>query len=561
VSTLHVRQIAAAIERDYAAHVDLTDVAEANKANALLTRGLAALAVQMLTGRDPAAAAITIVDGWEDNGIDAICVEELEPRIILVQSKWRHNGRGGIDYGDTLKFIEGLKALTNEQFQRFNEKVQPFAAQLTAALRDSRLRIVVAVVTTGASTLGQAAQQALDDVRNQINDPTELLELKVFGLADVHRFLAEGASGTAIDLDVVLENWGLITEPYQAFYGTASAAQVAAWYGAHGDRLFDGNIRRGLGATPANRSIVDTLRSQGQHFWYFNNGITVLCEDIRKTAVGSAQRSYGQFALRGVTVVNGAQTVASIAEAARADPACVEHAQVWVRLISLTDCPAGFGVQVTRATNTQNTVEARDFVALDPLQSRLREDFALTLGKRYTVKRGEDEPTGEDGCSVVEAADALACARNDPSYAVIAKSRRGQLLESGESYYSHLFTRDLAARDVWHRVLVLRAVDTELENWQRSLTDRAKAVAVQGNRVVAHLVFQALTPADGDWTGVLDRVPVVTVDMLGRVLDQVEWMFPESYITSLFKNTTKCRQIATAVRAQLIAKAASPPGA
>lgn len=557
MSTLHVRQVAAAIERDYAAHVDLSDVGEANRANGLLTRGLAALAVQMLTGRDPASAATTIVDGWEDNGIDAICVEELEPRIILVQSKWRHNGKGGIDLGDTLKFVEGLKALTNEQFERFNAKVQPFAAQLTAALRDSRLRIVVAVVTTGASTLGPAAQRALDDVRDQINDPTDLLELKVFGLAEVHRFLAEGASGTAIDLDVVLENWGLITEPYQAFYGTTSASQVASWYDSHGDRLFDGNIRRALGTTPANRSIIDTLRSHGEHFWYFNNGITVLCEKIRKTAVGSAQRSYGQFALSGVTVVNGAQTVASIAEAARQDPSSVDQAQVWVRLISLTDCPAGFGEQVTRATNTQNTVEARDFVALDPLQGRLREDFALTLAKRYSVKRGEDEPTGEDGCSVVEAADALACARHDPSYAVIAKSRRGQLLESGESYYSHLFTRDLAARDVWHRVLVLRAVDSELENWQRTLVDRAKAVAVQGNRLVAHLVFAALAPEDGDWTGVLERVPAVTSDMLNRVIDQVEAMFPDSYITSLFKNTTKCRQIATAVRAHLLATALS----
>jgi hypothetical protein len=552
MSNLHLRQVASTIERVFGDHVDVSDVGEAGRRDALLTRGLAALAVRIVTGRDPGSAATTIVDGGDDNGIDAICVEEVEPRIVLVQSKWKHKGRGGIELGDMLKFIEGLKALTDERFQRFNAKVQPFAAQLTAALRDPRMRIVVVVVTTGSSTLSQYCQRAFDDVCRQMNDPTEQVELRVFGLAEVHRFLAEGA-GTGVDLEVVLEHWGMLSGPYQAFYGAASAAQVAGWYAGHGDRLFDGNIRRALGGTPANRSLVATLRSAPGHFSYFNNGITVLCQDVRKTAAGGASRAFGQFALRGVTVVNGAQTVASIAEAARQDPACVEDAQVLVRLISLTDCPPDFGEQVTRATNTQNTVEARDFVALDPLQSALREDFALSLGRRYAVKRGEDEPTGEDGCSVVEAADALACAHPDPSYAVMAKRERGLLLETGESYYGQLFIRDLSAAEVWHRVRVLRAVDAELAEQQRALSGRAKAVAVHGNRLVAHLVFAVIRAGttDGDRTSGLDPVPALTRDLLDRLTGQVEATFPDSYLTSLFKNATKCRQLATAVQALL----------
>jgi hypothetical protein len=552
--SLHVKQVAAAIERRFRDLIDVSDVGESTRAGTLLTRGLAALAVQMVTGRDPAAAAATIVDGGEDGGIDAIWVEETAPRIVLVQSKWRQNGKGGIDLGEMHKFIDGLKMLTEERFERFNAKVKPFAAQLTSALREAHLRITVVVVTTGTSTLGQHSQRVFGDVAEQMNDPTEQVELRVLGLAEVHRFLVEG-TGTQVDVEATLANWGPLDGPYQAFYGAVSAGEVAAWYDQHGDRLFDGNIRRALGPTPANRSLIATLNAAPGHFWYFNNGITALCQEIHKTAAGGASRTFGRFVLRGVTVVNGAQTVASVAAAARQDPATVEQAQVLVRLISLTDVPPDFGEQVTRATNTQNTVEARDFVALDRLQSTLREDFALRLGKRYAVKRGEAEPVGTEGCSVVEAADALACAHADPSYAVIAKRERGLLLETGESYYRQLFTPDLTADLVWHRVEVLRLVDAELAERQRELAGRSKLVAVHGNRLTAHLVFQML-PCVLDGTRPLgEAVPVLTSKHLEHLIEEVERQFPDGYIASLFKNATKCRQLATAVQGRLVTAA------
>lgn len=41
-------------------------------------------------------------------------------------------------------------------------------------------------------------------------------------------------------------------------------------------------------------------------------------------------------------------------------------------MISLKHCPAGFADAVTVPTNTQNRVERRDFVALDPVQTAIR---------------------------------------------------------------------------------------------------------------------------------------------------------------------------------------------
>lgn len=49
----------------------------------------------------------------------------------------------------------------------------------------------------------------------------------------------------------------------------------------------------------------------------------------------------------------------------------------------------------------------------------------------------------------------------------------------------------------------------------------------------------------------LGAAPALTSDLLGRLTGQVEVMFPDGYVTSLFKNATKCRQLATAVQGLL----------
>jgi AIPR protein len=224
-------------------------------------------------------------------------------------------------------------------------------------------------------------------------------------------------------------------------------------------------------------------------------------------------------------------------------------AQVWVRLISLEGCPEGFGTEVTRATNTQNAVENRDFVSLDPEQTRLRHEFMLVLGKLYAIKRGGPAPADDTGCSVVEAAVALACAQDDVALPVYAKANVGRLWASTEAPpYTTLFYRGISAAQVWRSVQVLRRVDGTLEQQQRLLSGRLRAIATQGNRIVAHLVFRALDRSDIDdplsnWNSRLDAVPGLARTALVEITSTVETEFAENYVTSLFKNVSKCRYL------------------
>lgn len=104
-------------------------------------------------------------------------------------------------------------------------------------------------------------------------------------------------------------------------------------------------------------------------------------------------------------------------------------ARVLVRLISLDNCPPNFADELTRAANTQNRIERRDFAALDPNQKRLRTDLLLECQKEYAYQSGENAPQESVGCTLDEAAVALACAMPDVGLAVQAKREVGMLYE------------------------------------------------------------------------------------------------------------------------------------
>src|SRR5437763_8643185 len=70
---------------------------------------------------------------------------------------------------------------------------------------------------------------------------------------------------------------------------------------------------------------------------------------------------------------------------------------------------AGFGEEVTKTNNRQNRIENRDFVALDPEQSRLRSELAID-GIDYQLVRSESVTRTSNSFDLVEAITALACA-------------------------------------------------------------------------------------------------------------------------------------------------------
>ena len=151
--------------------------------------------------------------------------------------------------------------------------------------------------------------------------------------------------------------------------------------------LFFKNVRNPLHQSNYNEKIVETLLRRLDSFWYFNNGITAITKLI-PDGIGKHAKS---FKIIGLQIINGAQTIYSIYKAYE-DATFIERqimdtdARVSFRLIRSAD--EDFSVEITRYTNQQNPMEARDFVANLDEQERLQL-ASFKTNYWYEKRRGE----------------------------------------------------------------------------------------------------------------------------------------------------------------------------
>ena len=84
------------------------------------------------------------------------------------------------------------------------------------------------------------------------------------------------------------------------------------------------------------------------------------------------------------------------------------------------------GEDVTRTNNRQDRIEGRDFVALDPEQTRIRTELVID-GIDYQLMRSETIVRGDSAFDLVEATTALACASKTVRLPVQLKREIGRL--------------------------------------------------------------------------------------------------------------------------------------
>jgi hypothetical protein len=154
------------------------------------------------------------------------------------------------------------------------------------------------------------------------------------------------------------------------------------------------NIRDFIGDTPTNKEMIRTAHSQPEDFFFFNNGISAVATQIE------ADVQSGLLKCQGFSIINGAQTVKSLAKAHGKNAQTAGLADVLIRVtqVSLRNKPSeqAFLENVTRFNNTQNAVKISDFRSNDAIQRQLNQRFGQLSrgGKRffYRNKRVADRP-------------------------------------------------------------------------------------------------------------------------------------------------------------------------
>jgi hypothetical protein len=460
--------------------------------------------------------------------------------LFLVQSKWSSSHTSSIASGEVLKFLQGIQDLVSLKRARFNEKIQKRWSVIEDALnRLTSVRLIIAY--PGSGRIDEDIQDKIKEFVKSQNDTSELFFFSSITQRELFQHFVHEAAPPQIDLSIRLTHYGLVESPLKAVYGQVSAVDVAAWYKNYGNNLFAGNIRNFLGSSEVNAAISTTLTSDAEHFWFYNNGITIIAESLKRQAIGGNDRSIGIFDCAKVTIVNGAQTVGTIGRTLTGDNSSFLQA----RIIEVSDPESSLGKKITKASNTQNKIDARNFVALDPEQERIRTELLIEK-VAYEYREGEPLESTVDGFDFLEAVTTLACANDEISFAALSKGYVGGLyVDITATPYKALFNPSTSSRRLWSLVQLSRRIDKTIKT-KADASPTQRGIVVHGNRFISHCMFRQigktsdLAASDIIKDEIVEDAVLRVLSGVGKIIDMD---YADAYLAPLFKNVKKCTDI------------------
>jgi hypothetical protein len=351
-----------------------------------------------LTGPEMEDVAVQSLTGSSrDKDIDAVFIDEGPRAVYVVQGKYRKSLAQVQEKRQSLVSFSNLPtalAQEDEHFAKFCHDMDPIAAtklkEARERVRDRGYRLQLYYVTMGRCSSALRKEVARQARAARLDGQRARLE--VFDGVRVMAVLSEYLDGVAPpvpSLDLPVQRDAVYHFDHdsgiESWVFTMSGEDVARLFKQAGIRIFARNIRGYLGDTKINQAMKQTLKGSPGFFWYYNNGVTIVCDAARR------EQELGQevLSVSNPQIINGQQTTRALNDAVRR----AGLASVLVRVISIpreTTQPRGhFDTVVSnivQATNSQNRIGPSDLRANDRRQIILERELRKR-GYKYIRKR------------------------------------------------------------------------------------------------------------------------------------------------------------------------------
>ncbi|GJL66476.1 MAG: putative abortive infection phage resistance protein [Nitrospirales bacterium] len=458
------------------------------------SRAFSAFALYNLCHIPKCDAALSVIDDFDDYGVDAIYYHAVTETLFLVQSKLKAAEK--FSQEEALSYCQGVRKLIKQDLIGFNKNVQNRKVEIEDALDNcSHIQLVVAHTGKGISV---HAQLAIDEILSDEDHGEERLAPQVinYDAAQVVHDLLTAKAYERVDVDLWLQKCALVAEPRVTYFGLVHLTDLVLLHKKHDKALYERNIRVFLGhKTEVNASIEQTLATKPQEFLYLNNGVTALCQEIQPKGAKQAKGGRKRLKIKGFSVINGAQTIATSARFLEENPnSGLSSAKVSITLIK-ADSDGDFGKAVTRARNHQNPVLLSNFAALDDKQEDLRRAIAF-LDIHYSYKaEGPDKINETNRIRIDEAAQALAMLQTDPRYVVWLKKEPARILDTASDQYKALFSPATTAFQLVNAVRINRYVQNRMESENRGASGQERLAYKHGNYAAAWVLAKRVREA------------------------------------------------------------------
>jgi len=461
---------------------------EEDKRKKQLSRAFSAFAIQKVCDASASDSAAAVIDDFNDNGIDAIYYDQKQSTLFLVQSKLKATEQ--FSQEEAQAFAQGVRLLLNNDFGAFNELFHNILPDIENAL-DHCENIELLVAYTGAG-ISLHAKQALNQVIEEQQENEERLCADVVYLDGgcIEVYLRDEQAVKPVNTRIRLEKHNKVEEPRITYYGLVKVNDLIELHRSHGKALYQKNIRYFIGAGKhgVNQAIKNTLLNKPENFVYLNNGVTAVCNKIEPKR---SKGGYKDFKVLGLSIINGAQTVASAEEFASQHPeADIKTARVMLTMIKASDS-GDFHQQVTKARNLQNPVDLGNFAALDDKQEKLRQELGLH-GIDYRYRPELNATNSASVLEIDELIKALACLSENVRFPALLKSEPKLFTYSGNNEYQDIFNQQLTAFIAINAVRVFREVSHLLKGYERSSYSPEKLVYRHAVYVVAFVLMKQM---------------------------------------------------------------------
>ena len=403
------------------------------------------------------SAAEAITGGARDKGVDALFIDDASHSVFVVQAKYRQNLSGSSEQrSDVITFIElahFLNDWTPEECSKFLAKTEPSLAtrllQARKLVHEKKYDTWLYFVTTG-----NVSESVRTDAKQKVSkcggkSKLEIIDGKRAML--LFRDYLDGVAPPIPSADLEMESGSTVTvngiaqrfdrnAQVESWVFSMQGQSIAEIYDRAGLRIFARNIRGFMGKnTPVNQGMIETLESEPEKFFYYNNGVTIVCDHAeRKSAQG---RDFLYVA--NPQIINGQQTTRTLA----AHPHLASKASVLVKVIVVPRQTNEKGLdfeelvsRIVAGTNWQNAITQSDLMSNDRRQIEIERAFRK-VGYCYLRKRqskGETKSMIGKGqyrfISKEEVAQAVAGCELDP---LIIRSGREKLFS--EHLYPSVF--------------------------------------------------------------------------------------------------------------------------
>lgn len=331
---------------------------------------------------DPQEADDASVDAKHDKGVDAIFVDDVDETIYIIQAKTKTNDSATLGDTDLKSFVgtlvqfdsaESVGELIDEtKNERLKQALTRNGVQSKIKAGYSVKPTFITNVVANPDALAYITKAPSIALYDAIRIANEYVDLEVDG----------GVQGTFYfdisDTDVIeYDAGGASTRIF-----LAPALNLLKMDGISDGSLFEQNVRLSLGNTKVNRSLRESIRKKGEHsnFPLYHNGINVLCKEI-------FSETSERITVKNYVVVNGAQSLTSLlAEKSRIS----DDLKILVKLIEVKG-DIVLSQAITRNSNNQNAIKARDLKSNHNIQQRLKVeiDHCSVSSVAYEIKQGE----------------------------------------------------------------------------------------------------------------------------------------------------------------------------